>query len=88
MNYQWATDLVDITSLKKQNDGHTFLLTVIDVFSKKAACVALLKKSGPCVARAFKVVLENMATSPKKLQTDKGSEFYNKDVKPLSKGTI
>ena len=58
---------------------------MIDVFSKKAACVALLRKSGPCVARAFKIVLEKMGTSPKKLQTDKGSEFYNKDVKPLLK---
>jgi transposase InsO family protein len=85
INYQWAADLVDVSSLKTDNDGHTFLLTVIDVFSKKAACAALLRKSGPCVARAFKTVLEEADTPPKKLQTDKGSEFYNKDVKPLLK---
>ena len=32
MNQQWQADLVDVTRLKKYNDGTTFLLTVIDVF--------------------------------------------------------
>ena len=85
MNYQWAADLVDVTSLKDENDKHTFLLTVIDVFSKKAACEPLMKKSGQCVARAFKKILSQAEVPPKKLQTDKGSEFYNKDMKPLLK---
>ena len=31
---QWQADLVDVSNLKKDNDGITFLLTVIDVFSK------------------------------------------------------
>ena len=36
MNQQWQADLVDVARLKTYNDGTTFLLTVIDVFSKKA----------------------------------------------------
>ena len=34
MNQQWQADLVDLTTLKDDNDGITFLLTIIDVFSK------------------------------------------------------
>ena len=32
-NQQWQADLVDMSRLKKVNDGTTFILTVIDVFS-------------------------------------------------------
>ena len=35
-NQQWQADLVDMSRLKKVNDGTTFILTVIDVFSKLA----------------------------------------------------
>ena len=35
-NQQWQADLVDMSRLKKINDGTTFILTVIDVFSKLA----------------------------------------------------
>ena len=30
----WECDLVDVQSLGKYNDGHKYILTVIDVFSK------------------------------------------------------
>ena len=41
-NQQWQADLVDMSRLKKVNDGTTFILTVIDVFSKLAWCVSSL----------------------------------------------
>ena len=44
-NQQWQADLVDMSRLKMANGGITFLLTVIDVFSKLAWCVPL-KNSG------------------------------------------
>ena len=36
INHQWQADLVDKSRLKLYNDDHPFMLTVIDVFSKKA----------------------------------------------------
>ena len=44
-NQQWQADLVDLSKLKRDNGGVTFLLTVIDIFSKKAWCVPLKNKS-------------------------------------------
>ena len=41
-NQQWQADLVDMSRLKAANDGTTFLLTVIDVFSKRAWCIPLI----------------------------------------------
>ena len=71
IGYQWIADLVDLSSLKEENDNNTFLLTVINGFSRKAACEPLLRKSGVCVAKAFKKIInEADLTTPRKLQTD------------------
>ena len=50
---QWQADLVDLSNLKKDNDGMTFLLTVIDVFSKVAWCVPMKNKSAASLVAAL-----------------------------------
>ena len=50
MNQQWQADLVDLTTLKDDNDGMTFLLTIIDAFSKRARCIPMPSKSFLCRA--------------------------------------
>ena len=46
INQQWQAYLADIANLKQYNNGNTFPLTVIDVFSKNAWSVPLKNKSG------------------------------------------
>ena len=82
-NQQWQADLVDMSRLKKVNDGTTFILTVIDVFSKLAWCVLLKNKSVASLVAAFTQLLSNGA--PNKLQTDKGTEFLNRSLQKLLK---
>ena len=82
-NHQWQADLVDLSKLKKDNDGYVFLLTVIDVFSKQAWCVPLKNKSASSLVTALKGLLVNIA--PTTLQTDKGLEFLNISVMRLLK---
>ena len=53
MGQQWQADLVDLTKLKNDNDGMTFLLTVIDVFSKVAWCVPMKNKSAASLVAAL-----------------------------------
>ena len=77
-NQQWQADLVDVSRLKKTNDGTTFLLTVIDVFSKRAWCIPLKNKSAVSLVAAFAPLLGNKP--PITLQTDKGSEFLKQSV--------
>ena len=82
-NQQWQADLVDVSRLKKTNDGTTFLLTVIDVFSKRAWCIPLKNKSAVSMVAAFAPLLGNKP--PITLQTDKGSEFLNRALQKLLK---
>ena len=75
---QWQADLVDVTNLSSENDGFKFLLTVIDVFSKKAWVIPLKDKKGSTILKAFKSIPEQ---PPRNLHTDKGTEFINKYLK-------
>ena len=77
----WAADLADMTALNKDNEGINFLLLVIDIFSKYGWIVPLKNKKGETVANALKTIFKER--KPEKLWTDKGREFYNKDVKDL-----
>ena len=77
----WAADLADMTALNKDNEGVNFLLLVIDIFSKYGWIVPLNNKKGETVANALKTIFKER--KPEKLWTDKGREFYNKDVKDL-----
>ena len=77
-NQQWQADLVDMSRLKQANNEITFLLTVIDVFSKRAWCIPLKRKSAAALVTAFTPLLNNRA--PTTLQTDKGSEFLNRPL--------
>ena len=83
-NQQWQADLVDMSRLKTANDGTTFLLTVIDVFSKRAWCIPLKSKSAASLVAAFRRLL-NDVNRPTTLQTDKGSEFLNRPLQRLLK---
>ena len=75
---QWQADLVDVSRLARANGGHKFLLTIIDVFSKKAWVVPLKSKKGSDVLKAFESIEDR---PPKYLHTDKGTEFINRHLK-------
>ena len=56
-NQQWQADLVDVSRLKKTNVGTAFLLTVIDVFSKRDWFIPLKNNSAVSKAAAFAPLL-------------------------------
>ena len=70
-----------MSALSKDNEGVNFLLLVIDIFSKYGWIVPLKDKKGETVANALKIIFKERR--PEKLWTDKGREFYNKNVKDL-----
>ena len=74
--------MADLSALSKDNEGVNFLLLVIDIFSKYGYLVPLKDKKGETVAKALRGIFKE-GRRPEKLWTDKGREFYNKDVKDL-----
>lgn len=62
---------------------HKNILTVIDVFSRRAEAEICGSKAGHNVAAAMKRALERMKIVPNNIQTDQGKEFDNEHFKKL-----
>ena len=77
VNELFQLDLIDLRSLRRYNDGATFILTVIDVFSKMAFAKILRDKRADTVLRAFTDILRESGRTPTKVETDQGLEFTN-----------
>ena len=54
---QLQTDLVDVQKYKERNDNVSYLLTAIDVFSKRAWAFPLQSKTGEAVRSALEKIL-------------------------------
>ncbi|XP_033756181.1 uncharacterized protein LOC117338925 [Pecten maximus] len=73
---QWSADLIDMVKFSKYNDEFSYVLVVIDVFSK------FLWLRGDSVAIAFKDIF-TQGRHPSRIRTDKGQEFRAKVVQSL-----
>ena len=80
----WQADLVEMIPYARENKGHKYMLTVIDIFSKFAWAVPIKSKTGNDVTAAMESVLKQ-GRVPKNLHTDQGREFYNKNFQDLMK---
>ena len=87
-NEIYGADLIDYSSLSKQNSGFKWVLMIIDCFSKFGWGIPLRNKTGLEVLRGLKIVYDKSPS--KRLWVDEGKEFYNKDVENYlkSKGVI
>ena len=77
----FAADLVEMQKFAKLNKGYRYLLTCIDIFSKFAWVIPLKNKKGITIKSALQKIFNKR--KPKFLWTDKGKEFYNKQVLDL-----
>ena len=74
---------MDLSSVKKYNENHRYLLQVIYVFSKYLHSVPLRTKTGKEVASALESILQDpkytklLRRRPVWVRTDKEKEFLN-----------
>jgi len=81
IDQQWQMDLADMQALASDNGGMHYILTCIDVFSKFAWAIPVHDKSGPTLVKALKLLFKLASPRrPERVQTDKGTEFFNKNV--------
>ena len=80
---QLDIDLLSMMNLAEDNDGVKYLLFAIDVFSRKIWVRPLKNKTAKIVLSAMKDILEEV--KPKKIRSDKGSEFANQWFKKFCK---
>lgn len=76
-------DLVEMIPYATKNKSMKYILTVINIFSKKAFARALKNKTGQEVTRAMESVLNSMHHPIHNLHVDMGKEFYNTTMKKM-----
>lgn len=81
----FGADLISLIPYKEQNNGHTFILLVIDHMTKFCYLRALKNKETSTVAKAMENILDSCKCSPKSLLTDEGKEFVGKQFRQLMK---
>ena len=73
-----CADLKSIETISKYNNNNTFVLCVVEIFSKQAYTRPLKNKSAAAVLTAFKSIFKEMGYWPMYCWTDMGKEFTNK----------
>jgi len=77
-------DLVHLGNISSHNDGYRYLLTCLDVFSKRAWAVATKTETGREVSQAFEKILAD-GNKPNMVQSDKGAGFLNSTFQSMLK---
>ena len=76
---QWSADLMDMMKFKQYNDGYSYILMVIDLFSKYLWMRPLKTKTGESIKSALANILRE-GRYPTRIKTDKGQEFKAREV--------
>ncbi|GFT25894.1 putative uncharacterized transposon-derived protein F54H12.3 [Trichonephila clavipes] len=69
--------------LSRHNKGYRYILTIIDVLSRYLRAFPIKDKKAKTIPQVFAKLFKKV--KPTNLQTDKGTEFYNKEVRNLLK---
>jgi hypothetical protein len=80
----WESDLIDLSMLKKHNNGFSYILVCIDAFSKYVWTRCMKNKTGNEVKNSFEDIFSSVAP-PLRCHTDLGREYDNKLVKSFMK---
>ena len=70
----WEAHLSFVQDIAKENDGLSYLLVVVDVFSKYVWVRSMKNETARCLLEAFLSILSG-GRKPEKLRTYKGREF-------------
>jgi hypothetical protein len=76
-------DLIDVSRISRENEGNTFLLVLIDIFTKKLWVYPIKRKDRINMTAAMTLWLNAIDRPPRKLMTDRGLEFTNRPVQAL-----
>ena len=74
----WSIDLADMKDYKiSNNKGYRYIFIVIDNFSKYLWAIPLKNKYSQTITNEFSNILIKSKRKPVKIESDRGSEFYN-----------
>lgn len=74
-NQMWGIDLIDMNEYIKQNKGWRYIMTVVDIFSRKVFLNKLKFKEARNTSMAFQQIMNKADIQPKYLMSDRGKEW-------------
>ena len=82
----WSIDLDDMIDYKiSNNKRYRYIIIIIDNFSKYLWAIPLKDKNSRTITNEFSNILTTSKRSPVKLESDRGSEWYNSIFKNFIK---
>ena len=74
----WSIDLADFLDYKTSNNkGFRYIFIIIDNFSKYLGAIHIKNKNSQTITDEFSNILTKSKRKPLKIESDRGSEFYN-----------
>ena len=74
----WSIDLADFSDYKTSNNkGYRYIFIIIDNFSKFLWAIPLKNKYSQTITNEFSNISSTSKRKPIKIESDRGSEFYN-----------
>ena len=74
----WSIDLADMIDYKfSNNKGFRYIFIIVDNFSKYLWAIPLKNKYSQTITNDFSNILTKSKRKPLKLESDRGTEFYN-----------
>ena len=74
----WSIDLADLIDYKiSNNKGYRYIFIIIDNFSKYLWTIHLKNNYSQTITHEFSNILTTSKRKPLKIESDRGSEFYN-----------
>ena len=78
INEIWSVDLADMNDYKiSNNKSYRYIFIVIDNFSKYLFAIPLKNNYGQTITNEFSNILTTSKRKPFKIESDRGTEFYN-----------
>ena len=74
----WSIDLADMIDYKfSNNKGYRYIFIIIDNFTKYLWAIPLKNKYSQTITNEFSNILTTSKRKPLKIESDRGTEFYN-----------
>ena len=74
----WSIDLADMIDYKiSNNKGFRYIFIIIDNYSKYLWAIPLKNKYSQTITNEFSNILTTSKRKPLKIESDRGTEFYN-----------
>lgn len=74
-NQLWGIDLIDMNEYIDKNEDWRYIMTVVDIFSRKVFLNKMKLKDAETTRDALEEIINNAGVSPKYLMSDNGKEW-------------